>query len=133
MVKENIVDSRFAGKSVKLYVMGFTEPIEGVIDEVSRYEIGIRARDKALVVFRHAVLYILTQPPELHGYSSEELEDTIITSDFIGEDVEVHLINGEVIKGKLMKISRYELGLVGQDTAYVIPKSSISFIVFKSI
>ncbi len=132
MLKENILDSRFTGKSIKMKVLGYSDYIEGVVDEVSKYEVGIRAREGAIVVFRHAILLIEVQAPDLHGYRQEELEDTVLTTDFIGSDVEINLINGEKISGKLMKITKYEIGLVtSEGKAFIIPKSSISIVRIK--
>ena len=112
--------------------MGREDLIEGIVDEVAKYELGLRVRDTPVVVFRHAILYVETEAPEIHGYGSRELEDTVLTSDMVGEEVEIHLINGLVVKGKLMKVSKYELGIRSKEVTYVIPKSSISYIVFIS-
>ncbi len=131
-MKENILDGRFTGKSAKIKVIGVDGFIEGVIDEVSRYEIGLRTRDGPVIVFRHAVLFIEVQPPDLHGYSQEELEDTVLTTDFIGCRIDVTLVDGSVLKGKLMKVTRYELGVVtNEGKALVIPKSSIATVSIK--
>jgi len=112
-------------------VLGRDDPIEGVVDEVAKYEIGVSVRGTPVIIFRHAILYVETEAPEIHGYGSGELEDTVLTSDLVGENVEVHLINGYKLGGKLMKVSRYEIGIRGKETTFIIPKSSISYIVFK--
>ena len=131
MIKENILDERFEGKSIRIKVMGYNDVIEGVVDEVAKYEIGISVRGRPMVVFRHAILYVETEAPEIHGYGSRDLEDTVLTSDFVGESVEVHLLDGSLIKGKLMKVSKYEIGVRSSDRTYIVPKSSISFILFE--
>ncbi len=128
-VRENIIDSRFSGREVEFKVMGSNEPIRGLIDEVSRYEIGLRVKEKAYVIYRHAILTAKVEPTELHGFSTEQLSDTVIDSEFIGSEVEVHLIDGSVISGTLVKISKYEIGIKSGDEGFIIPKSSISYVV----
>jgi len=128
-IRENILDTRFEGKSIKVYIQGAREPLEGVVDEVAKYEVGLRVEGKAVILFRHAILYIVTEPMEFHGYSIEELGETILTADFIGSELEVHLVNGDVVKGKLTKLSRYEVGIVSNEGGLVIPKVSISYVV----
>ncbi|PUA32837.1 MAG: hypothetical protein B7O98_05215 [Zestosphaera tikiterensis] len=128
-VRENIIDARFSGREVEFKVMGVNEPIRGLIDEVSRYEIGLRVKDKAYVIYRHAILTAKVEPTELHGFSAEQLNDTVINSEFIGSEIEIHLIDGSVVSGTLIKISKYEIGVKSGDEGLVIPKSSISYVV----
>ncbi len=125
---ENLLDPRFVGRAVKLRVMGIDEILEGIVDEVSRYEIGLRIRDRPVIVFRHSVLFFEVSEVDFHGYSSEELEDTVLTSDFIGGDIEVTLINGERLEGRLLRISKYEIGIRSGGRSLIIPKSTISVI-----
>ncbi len=130
-LRENLIDARFVGREITIYVMGVKEPIKGVIDEVARYEIGLRVQGVPVVVFRHAMLYAVAEAVELHGYSGEQLRDTVIDSEMIGADAEIHLINGESVNGKLMKVTKYELGFRSGDKGLIIPKSSIALITFK--
>lgn len=129
-LRENLIDARFVGREITIYIMGRDEPIKGLIDEVARYEIGVRSEGSPVVIFRHAILYAVTEAAELHGYSNEQLRDTVINSDMVGSDVEVHLINGLSFQGKLMKVTKYELGFRIGDKGYIIPKSSIAYIKF---
>jgi sRNA-binding regulator protein Hfq len=131
-MRENIIDSRLTGREIKVKVMGYSEEIKGLIDEVAKYEIGIRSEKGAIVVYRHSILYATLNAADLHGYSNERLRDTVIDSDMIGTEVELHLISGETIEGKLMKLSKYELGLTRGDEGLIVPKSAISFATIKS-
>lgn len=132
-MRENILDRRFEGKAVRLYLLGAEEPLEGVVDEVSRYEIGLRTPKGPVVVFRHSIAYAEVSQTDIHGFSSEELEDVIITPEMAGAEVTVVLQNGAKVSGKLSKVSRYEIGLRVGDRALVIPKSSISHILFQEL
>jgi sRNA-binding regulator protein Hfq len=131
-LRENIIDSRLNGREIKIKVAGYESEIKGIIDEVARYEIGLRSEGKAIVVFRHSIMYATINAADLHGYSGERLNDTVINSDLIGTDLELHLINGEKLEGRLMKISKYELGLRCNDSGVVVPKSAIAFAVITS-
>ncbi|MEL9998157.1 MAG: hypothetical protein QXH99_06670 [Sulfolobales archaeon] len=126
-VRDNIVDSRFRGMAVKISLVNGDE-LEGVIDDVSRYELGLLVREDLYIVFRHGINYVEVGAVDLHGERSDELEDSLIGSDFIGFDVEVLLINNRRLVGRLMKISRYELGIRVEDKGFIIPKSSILYI-----
>ncbi len=131
-LRENIIDSRLSGREIRIKVAGYDDEIKGIIDEVARYEIGLRSEGKAVVVFRHSIMYATINAADLHGYSGERLNDTVIDSDLIGTDLELHLINGDELKGRLMKVSKYELGLRYNDNGVVVPKSAIAFAVIKS-
>ena len=130
-LRENIIDSRLSGREIRIKVLGQDQEIKGIIDEVARYEIGLRSENKAIVVFRHSILYAVVNSADLHGYSNERLNDTVINSDMIGTELELHLINGESVSGKLMKISKYELGLTKGDEGVVVPKSGIAYAVIE--
>ena len=129
MLRENIIDARFAGREVTIKVLGREEPIKGVIDEVARYEIGLRSEGKAVVVYRHSILSVEVEATDLHGYSNERLQDTVINSDLTGTEIEFFLIDGSSIKGKLMKVSKYEIGIRIDNEGFVIPKSAIAYAV----
>ncbi|MFN3267661.1 MAG: hypothetical protein ACK416_00210 [Zestosphaera sp.] len=131
-LRENIIDARFNGREVEFRVLGASEPIRGIIDEVSRYEIGVVSKDKVYVLFRHAILTATVEPSDLHGFSTEQLSDTVIDAELIGVELELHLIDGSVVSGTLSKISRYEIGVRAGDKGLVIPKSSITYAVVKS-
>ncbi len=129
MLRENIIDARFTGREVTIKVLGREEPIKGVIDEVARYEIGLRSEGKAVVVYRHSILSVEVEATDLHGYSNERLQDTVINSDLTGTEIEFFLIDGSSIKGKLMKVSKYEIGIRIDNEGFVIPKSAIAYAV----
>ncbi len=125
------MDKRFEGKAVKLYILGAEEPLEGVADEVSRYEIGVRTPKGPVVVFRHSIAYAEVSQTDIHGFSSEELEEVVITPDMTGAEVTVVLQDGTRISGKLSKVSKYEIGVRVGDRALIVPKSSISYVSFQ--
>ncbi len=131
-IRENIIDGRFTGREVVIKVLGYNEEIKGIIDEVARYEIGLSSEGRPIVVFRHSIIYAKVEATELHGYSGERLSDTVINSDMVGTELRLHLIDGSEISGKLMKVSKYELGLRKDDEGFIIPKSAISFAVIES-
>lgn len=130
-MRDNILDKRFEGKAIRLYLVGTREPMEGVVDEVSKYEIGIRTPKGPVVVFRHSVAYIEVSQVDIHGFSSEELEDIIITPEMVGSEVAVVLQDGTELVGKLSKVSKYEIGIRAGERALIVPKSSISHILFR--
>ncbi len=131
-MRDNILDRRFEGKAVRIYISGMEEPLEGVVDEVSKYEIGIRTpKEGPIVVFRHAIAYVEVSQTDLHGFSSEELEDVIITPEMSGSDVVIVLRGNVKLSGKLAKVSKYEIGLRVGDKALIVPKASISHIIFQ--
>ncbi len=130
-LRENIIDARFNGREVEFRVLGMPEPIRGVVDEVSRYEIGVLSGDEAFVLFRHAILTVAVESSDLHGFSAEPLDDTVLDADLIGTELELHLIDGSAVTGVLAKISKYELGIKSGDKGFIIPKSSITYAVVK--
>lgn len=126
-IRDNIIDSRFRGMAIKVFLIN-GEDFEGIVDDVARYELGLTVRDSFYIVFRHGVTYVEVSSSDLHGERGTELEDSLITSDFIGVDVDVLLINGNKLSGRLMKVSRYELGIRYGDKGLIIPKSNIIYI-----
>jgi len=125
----SILDQRFEGRNVEIYTID-TSRLSGVVDEVSTYEIGMLVEGKPVIVFKHAILYIVVQPMDLHGVSVSEREiaDHILDEDFIGSDLELTLLNGSKISGRLVKVSKYEIGLQVGDKGFIIPKASISYV-----
>ncbi|MEM2020769.1 MAG: hypothetical protein QXP80_00885 [Zestosphaera sp.] len=130
-LRENIIDARFNGREVEFRVLGMPEPIKGVVDEVSRYEIGVLSGDNAYVLFRHAILTATVESSDLHGFSAEPLNDTVLDTDLIGVELELHLVDGFTVTGVLAKISKYELGIKSGDKGFIIPKSSITYATIK--
>ncbi|RLG88600.1 MAG: hypothetical protein DRO15_02445 [Thermoprotei archaeon] len=125
----SILDQRFEGRNVEIHTIDGSK-LSGVIDEISTYEIGMLVEDIPTIVFKHAILYVIVQAMDLHGMSisEREISNHILNEDFIGVNVELTLINGSRINGRLMKISRYELGIQISDKGYIVPKASISYI-----
>lgn len=66
-MRDNILDRRFEGKAVRLRLVGVEEPIEGVVDEVSKYEIGVRTGDRALIIPKSTISYVVFQGVEARG------------------------------------------------------------------
>lgn len=126
-MRDNILDSRFRGMAIKLSLVN-GDFLEGIVDDVAKYELSLRIKDSIYIVFRHSITYLEIGASELHGERREELEDTLLTNDFVGLDVSILLINGARISGRLMKVSRYELGLRCDDRGFIVPKSSIIYI-----
>ncbi len=126
-MRDNIIDGRFRGMSVKVSLIN-GEEFDGIVDDVAKYELGITVRDSFYIVFRHGVTCVQVNAADLHGERGTELDDSLITSDFIGVDVDVMLVNGRELSGRLMKISRYELGIRVEDKGLIIPKSNIIYL-----
>ncbi|MEM4518938.1 MAG: hypothetical protein QXD94_00660 [Sulfolobales archaeon] len=126
-IRDNIIDNRFRGMVARVFLIN-GEDFEGVVDDVAKYELGLTIRDSFYIVFRHGITYVEVGVTDLHGERVEDLEDSLITTDFIGVDVDVLLINGIKLSGRLMKISRYELGIRTEDKGLIIPKSNIIYI-----
>ncbi len=112
---------------VKVFLVN-GENFEGVVDDVAKYELGLTVRDYFYIVFRHGLTYVEVNAADLHGERGMELDDSLITSDFIGVDVDMILVDGRKLSGRLMKISRYELGIRVGDKGLIIPKSSVVYL-----
>ncbi len=126
---QSILDPRFEGRNIEVHTVDGSK-LSGVVDEVSVYEIGMLVEGTPTIVFKHAILYVVVQAMDLHGasVSDREISEHILDEDFIGSDVEVVLVNGSKLKGRLVKVSRYEVGLHIDDRGYVVPKGSISYV-----
>mgnify|MGYP000008671225 CR=1 FL=1 len=125
----SILDHRFEGRNVEIHTVDGSK-LSGVIDEISTYEVGMLVENIPTIVFKHAILYVIVQAMDLHGMgvSEREVSDHILDEDFIGTNIELVLINGTKINGRLMKISRYELGIQISNKGYIVPKASISYV-----
>lgn len=121
------MDSKFRGMAVKISLVN-GEDFEGVVDDIAKYELGLTIRDSFYIVFRHSIASIEVNAVDLHGERWEELDDSLITADFIGVDVDILLVNNRKLSGRLVKISRYELGIRSNDKGLIVPKSSIIYI-----
>ncbi len=121
------MDSKFRGMAVRVSLIN-GEDFEGIVDDVARYELGLTIRDSFYIVFRHSIAFIEVNAVDLHGEKRAELDDSLITADFIGVDADILLINNRKLSGRLIKISKYELGIRADDKGLIIPKSSIIYI-----
>lgn len=122
-----LLDNRFEGRSIELYVLN-GERIMGLVDEVSANEIGILAEGIATIVPRNAVLYIITGLSDIHGFGECCESEYVLDEDFIGSDITVKLMNGEELSGRLIKITKNEIGVAQGNRALVIPRNSILYI-----
>ena len=127
--QQYLIDNRYEGRSLEIYTVD-GEKLLGLVDEVATFEIGMVVEGKPVVVNRKAILYVVTGLSDIHGWSQEECceSDYVLDEDFIGSDVVVKLVNGNEINGRLMKVSRYELGVVQGNKAFIIPRRSVSFV-----
>ncbi len=126
-LRDNIIDSRLVGRMIRIHTL-CGKVIEGILDEVTRYELGIRTSTSAVVVMRHSIVKVAVSESDIHGSGSVEA-DTVITSDFIGENVTILLNSCEEIRGRLMKLSKYEIGVITGEETYIVPKSAIVYVV----
>lgn len=122
-----LLDNRFEGRSIELYVLN-GERIMGLVDEVSANEIGILAEGIATIVPRNAVLYIITGLSDIHGFGECCESEYVLDEDFIGSDITAKLMNGEELSGRLIKVTKNEIGVAQGNRALVIPRNSILYI-----
>ncbi|RLG85391.1 MAG: hypothetical protein DRO39_05720 [Thermoprotei archaeon] len=127
--QQHLIDTRYEGRGLEVYTVD-GEKLTGLVDEVATFEIGMVVEGRPVVVNRKAILYAVTGLSDIHGWHPEECceSDYVLDEDFIGADVVVKLVNGSEISGRLMKLSRYEIGVVQGNRAYIIPRRSISFV-----
>ncbi len=122
-----VIDERFEGRSLELYTVD-GEKLMGLVDEVAVNEIGMLVENTPVIVNRSAILYAVTGLTDIHGYGECCEKEYVLDEDFIGCDVIVRLINGQEISGRLMKVSKNEIGISQENRAIIIPRSSISFV-----
>jgi len=123
-----IIDERIAGRAVEVYTLG-GERIQGIIEEVATFELGISSEGYAYIVPRQSIAYISAGPSDIYGAHECCKSDFVLDEDFVGCDLEAMLINGQKIEGRLMKVSRGEIAVMATNNRlYVIPRSSIQYI-----
>ncbi|MCC6016212.1 MAG: hypothetical protein LM582_04110 [Desulfurococcaceae archaeon] len=122
-----LLNGRFEGRSIELFVLN-GERIVGLVDEVTINEIGILAEEVATIVPRNAILYVVTGLSDIHGFGECCEAEYVLDEDFIGSDITVKLVNGEEIGGRLIKITKNEIGVAQGNRALIIPRSSILYI-----
>jgi len=123
----NIIDHRFEGRSLEVYTVD-GERLIGLVDEVAVYEIGMYVENVPIIVERSSILYMVSGLSDLHGSSECCEKEYVLDEDFIGVDVELRLINGQEIGGRIVKITKNEIGIAQGNRALIIPRSKISFI-----
>jgi len=122
-----IIDERFVGRSMEAYTVDGTKLL-GLVDEVSVNEIGMLVENSAVIVPRTAIAYIITGQSDVHGYGECCEKEFVLDEDFVGSDVEVKIINGAEVAGRLVKVSKHEIVIAHENRAYVIPRNSIIYV-----
>lgn len=123
-----LVTEKLAGRSIYLELVDGRE-VEGILDHVSSYELGIRAGEEALVVFRHAIRSVKVRENEVMGIVRDCCEEQhILDNSYAGYSVVVSLIGGKEISGRLLRVSRYELAVASEGYAHIINKGAVAYI-----
>lgn len=123
-----MITEKLVGRSIYVELVD-GEIIEGILDQVSSYELGVRGAREALVVFRHAIRSVRVRENEVAGIVRECCEEQhILDTSYAGYDVTVKFIGGGELSGKLLSVSRYEVAVASGGYAYIINKGSISYI-----
>ncbi|MEM2204069.1 MAG: hypothetical protein QXI22_06925 [Sulfolobales archaeon] len=125
---QTMITEKLVGRSIYIELVD-GEIVEGILDHVSNYELGVRRRDEALIIFRHAIRSVRVRENEVAGIVKECCEDQhILDGSYAGYDVTVRFIGGKELSGKLLSVSRYEIAVASGGYAYVANKGSISYI-----
>jgi len=122
-----IIDERFVGRSLEIYTVD-GDKVLGLVDEVACNEIGMLVEGKPTIVERRAILYAVTGLTDVHGISEGCEKEFVLGEEFIGRDVSIRLVNGIEVRGRLIKVSRNEIGIAQENRALIIPRKSISII-----
>ncbi|MEM1526097.1 MAG: hypothetical protein QXI44_03265, partial [Ignisphaera sp.] len=75
-----------------------------------------------------AILYAVTGLSDIHGFGECCESEFVLDEDFIGSDIVVKLINGDEMSGRLVKLTRNEIGVVQGNKALVIPRNSLVYV-----
>ncbi len=122
-----IIDERFVGRSLEIYTVD-GDKLLGLVDEVACNEIGMLVEGKPIIVERRAILYAVTGLTDVHGISEGCEKEFVLNEEFIGRDLVVKLINGLELRGRLIKVSRNEIGIAQENRALIIPRRAISIV-----
>ena len=95
---------------------------------MSVHEIGMYVEDTPIIVSRNAVSYIIVGLSDIHGTGECCEREYVLDEEFIGSDVSVRLINGQEFQGRLLKITKNEIGIAQGNRALIFPRNAISFI-----
>ncbi len=125
---QTLITEKLVGRNIYIELVD-GEIIEGILDQVSNYELGVRGPREALIIFRHAIRSTRVRENEVAGIVKDCCEDQhILDSSYAGYDVTIRFIGGRELSGKLLSVSRYEVAVASGGYAYVVNKSSISYI-----
>lgn len=122
-----IIDERFVGRSIEVYTIDGGK-LMGLVDEVTNHEIGMLVENAAVIVSRQAIVYVVAGQSDVHGYGECCDKEYVLDEDLIGSDVDIKLVNGQNLNGRIVKVSRNEIALQYQNRAYVIPREAISYV-----
>jgi len=122
-----IVNERFEGRSLEVHVVN-GEKLMGVVDEVALYELGMSIENTPTIISRNSILYVVTGLSDIHGMGECCEKEYVLDEEFIGSDVLTKLVNGNEIEGRLIKITRDEVGLAQGNKAVIIPRRSILYL-----
>jgi len=123
-----MITEKLEGRNVQLELVG-GETVEGILDQVTSYELGIRTSEGALIVFRHAVKSLRVRENEVMGIVRDCCEEQyILGGDYIGYDVAVKFVDGREVAGKLISVSKYEIAVASEGYAYILNKGLISYV-----
>ncbi|MEM1561051.1 MAG: hypothetical protein QXN35_05820 [Ignisphaera sp.] len=122
-----IVNERFEGRSLEVHIVN-GEKLMGVVDEVALYELGMSIENTPTIISRNSILYVVTGLSDIHGMGECCEKEYVLDEEFIGSDVLTKLVNGNEIEGRLIKITRDEVGLAQGNKAVIIPRRSILYL-----
>lgn len=123
-----LITEKLAGRNIQLEMMN-GDVIEGILEHVTSYELGLRSREGILVVFRHAIKSARVRENEVMGIVKDCCEEQqILDSGYVGYDVVVRFISGGELSGKLLSVSKYEIAISSGGYAYILNKGSISYV-----
>ncbi len=122
-----LINERFEGRSLEVHTVN-GEKFMGIVDEVTLHELGMSVENTPTIIPRKSILYIITGLSDVHGLGECCEKEYVLDEEFIGADVFTKLINGNEIEGRLIKITRDEVGLAQSNKAIIIPRRSILYL-----
>ena len=122
-----LVDERFEGRSLEVYTVD-GDKLVGLVDQVASMELGMLVEGEAVVVERSAILYMVTGLTDIHGVAEGCEKEFVLDEEFVGSDVIVKLVNGAEIRGRLIKVTKHEIGVAQENRAIIIPRHAISYV-----
>uniref|UniRef100_A0A7J3QEH2 Uncharacterized protein n=1 Tax=Ignisphaera aggregans TaxID=334771 RepID=A0A7J3QEH2_9CREN len=122
-----IVNEKFEGRSLEVHIIN-GEKLMGIVDEVALYELGMSIENIPTIVPRKSISYVVTGLSDIHGLSECCEKEYVLDDEFIGSDVITKLVNGDEIEGRLVKVTRDEVGLAQSNKAVIVPRRNILYI-----